>query len=459
MTDDPPRILASSQPDLQLLARLEASQTACLEIVSLIAVVILCAWLIPALAALLPTGWSLMKPDTALCILLAVASLWLSRHPNSPGKILAGRVLGGVMVLISVSALYQYLGGSLSSLLAHLTTGASDEYALGRMSFQTALFFLLLGTLRICMQSNKNVLSLIADVIAATLVLMSLIVFSGYCFGASHFFGETPLIVTSPHTLFSMVLLTFVSVSRRAEYGLFSVLLGIGIGSRIARITLPLALAIPFLLAIGRSYSVTNNWISGHYAAALTASVSSALFSALLLLMAWRINSLERELRDMSLSDELTGIYNHRGFYLLGEQALRESQRSGSPLMVLFFDLDDLKKTNDTLGHDLGSRLLRDMATLLRDNFRDSDIVARVGGDEFAVVTHVAREATQLALQRLHDAVDHHNDTAGQPYKISYSVGETHRDADTGLTFSQMVRQADAQMYQRKREKKLRAKR
>lgn len=459
MTANQPKMMASSQPDLRLLERLEASQAACLEFASLIAGVILCAWLIPALAELLPDGWSLMKPDAALCILLAVSSLWLSKHRHSAGMILLGRILGAVMVLISVSALYQYLGGNTSGLHTLLLIDPATRYMPGRMSFQTAVFFLLLGTLRILMQSNKNVLSLVADVIAAALVLMSLIVFSGYCFGASRFFGETPLIRTSPHTLVSMVLLTFVSVSRRAEYGLFSALLGIGIGSRIARTTLPLALAIPFLLAIGRSYSVTNNWISGPYAAALTASVSAILFCALLLLMAWRINGLERELRDMSLSDELTGIYNHRGFYLLGEQALRESRRAHSPLTVLFFDLDGLKKTNDTLGHDIGSQLLKDMAALLRDTFRESDIVARVGGDEFAVVTHVQRVAMQTALNRLRDAVDHQNNTSGQPYTISYSAGEAFNDPAAETTFTQLVRQADALMYQRKREKKQQAKR
>ncbi|MGH8505747.1 MAG: GGDEF domain-containing protein [Stenotrophobium sp.] len=459
MTANQPKMLASSQPDLRLLERVDAAQIACLEIVCLIAAIILCAWLIPVLAALLPVGWSLMQPDTALCMLLAAASLWRSRPRHSARRVLAGRILGAVLVLISASALYQSLGGNPSGLPGLLAADGVGGRLLGRMSATTALFFLLFGTLRICMQSNKNVLSPVADAIAAALVLVSLIVFSGYCFGASGFFGESPLIRTSPHTLLCMILLTFVAVGRRAEYGLFSVLLGIGIGSRAARITLPLALAIPFLLAIGRSYSVTNNLISGPYAAALTATVASALFGTLLLLMAWRINGLERELRDMSLTDELTGIYNHRGFYLLGEQALRESRRGSSPLTVLFFDLDNLKKTNDALGHDVGSRLLQEIATSLRDNFRGSDIVARVGGDEFAVVTHVDYDAAQLALKRLRDAVDHRNSIPGQPYTISYSVGEALGDPFADISFTQLVRQADALMYQRKRDKKQNANR
>ncbi len=80
----------------------------------------------------------------------------------------------------------------------------------------------------------------------------------------------------------------------------------------------------------------------------------------------------------MSLDDELTGLHNRRGFYLLGEQALQNARRSGEALTVFFFDADGLKKINDTLGHDAGSELLRDIATLLRTTFRASDIVGRL---------------------------------------------------------------------------------
>lgn len=80
-------------------------------------------------------------------------------------------------------------------------------------------------------------------------------------------------------------------------------------------------------------------------------------------------------------------LHNRRSFYLLGERTLQERQRDGRPVTVVYFDLDGLKRVNDRLGHEVGSQLVVDFANLLRANFRGSDLGARVGGDEFAVVT------------------------------------------------------------------------
>jgi diguanylate cyclase (GGDEF)-like protein len=138
---------------------------------------------------------------------------------------------------------------------------------------------------------------------------------------------------------------------------------------------------------------------------------------------------------------------------VLGEHAMHEAQRKHRQLMVLYFDLNGLKIINDSLGHEVGSRLLIDAAGLLRANFRNSDIVARVGGDEFAVVLSEGRAELAAALIRLDAATAAANAAPGVPYRISYSMGEATYEPGTKESFIELVERADAMMYERKRDR------
>ena len=125
---------------------------------------------------------------------------------------------------------------------------------------------------------------------------------------------------------------------------------------------LPSAVVLSYLIIKAGEGLLASGTLTLPYAAAVTASGMAALLAILVILLAGKINALETELRETSLSDELTGLHNRRGFYLLGEQALRDARRAGRPVSVLFFDADGLKEVNDTLGHDVGSELLLDIA-------------------------------------------------------------------------------------------------
>jgi diguanylate cyclase (GGDEF)-like protein len=96
---------------------------------------------------------------------------------------------------------------------------------------------------------------------------------------------------------------------------------------------------------------------------------------------------MEAEIREMSLRDLLTGLYNRRGFITLAEQQLKAANRAHRPLQLTFADCDRLKWINDTLGHKEGDKALIDTAQILRQTFRESDIIARLGGDEFAILS------------------------------------------------------------------------
>ena len=174
----------------------------------------------------------------------------------------------------------------------------------------------------------------------------------------------------------------------------------------------------------------------------------------LILGLAWRIDSLERDIRDLSLRDELTKLYNRRGFYLLAEQALRLAQRSRTPFSVLFIDLDNLKQINDTLGHETGSDFLREVAELLDNFVRRSDVVGRVGGDEFVVAGQSSETAMHNVVQRLEEAVELRDSQPGRLYPFSFSLGLATTSENVSESLEDLLHRADGAMYMTKRRKK-----
>ena len=161
---------------------------------------------------------------------------------------------------------------------------------------------------------------------------------------------------------------------------------------------------------------------------------------------------MEEEIQGLSLRDELTGLYNLRGFRILADQALRLATRSGTPFSVLFVDVDRLKQINDSLGHAAGSALLVETAELLTTSFRESDVIARIGGDEFAVAGQFSAAGIRVAAQRLEEqamATDVQS-TGGKP--LSLSVGYATND-HRRLSLQDLLDEADTTMYDQKSRK------
>lgn len=443
-------ILGSSQPDLRLLERLGLVQGVCLALAAMIAVPVLGGWLIPGVAALLPYGWSDMKPNSAAGMLLGAASLALSGSRQGDRALPLIRVLAVALLLMTGSALFEHLGGRITGIDTFLAADAGADNP-GLMSLQTSIFLLLLGMSVSFARARKNALAVFVDTLTVGLLVVAVVVLAGYCFGATRLFGQSSFTSSSSQTVLCMALLAFVAVGRRTEYGYLSVLVGAGIGSQISRAILPVALLLPFLLEAGGAYATNTGMLAAPYAAALIAAITAIALFGLGILMAWRINDLERDLRQMSLTDDLTGAFNARGFHVLGEQALLHVRRAGIALTVLYFDIDGLKDVNDAFGHDVGSQLVRDVAGLLRKTFRSADIVARVGGDEFAVVTHGDSASAAIALARVEQAAAAMNRARGRPYLISFSAGQASSDPAAQESFADLVARADAEMYEHKR--------
>ena len=164
----------------------------------------------------------------------------------------------------------------------------------------------------------------------------------------------------------------------------------------------------------------------------------------------------EAALQSVSLVDELTGLYNRRGFLAVAEQYIATVQRGGKGLIVLYADLDGLKQINDTLGHMEGDRALMKTAEILRDTFRAADIIARLGGDEFTVLATVAQdENSDVLVSRLQEKLSKYNALGMCSYNLSISVGVAHFDAQETRSIEELLVRADKAMYEDKRNKKL----
>jgi two-component system cell cycle response regulator len=157
-------------------------------------------------------------------------------------------------------------------------------------------------------------------------------------------------------------------------------------------------------------------------------------------------------LRSLSLIDDLTGLYNRRGFADLGEQYLKLARRTARGVTMVFLDLDRFKTINDSLGHHVGDRALMKVADILRATFRRSDIVARLGGDEFAVLAlEASGESSELLLDRLRERFQDFNRTSHEPYQLVVSMGMARHDGDARIRLEDLLAEADSAMYEDKR--------
>ncbi len=163
----------------------------------------------------------------------------------------------------------------------------------------------------------------------------------------------------------------------------------------------------------------------------------------------------EEHWRALSMVDELTGLYNRRGFTILAQQQIKLVNRLKGELCLLYADLDDLKMINDVLGHRTGDAALTDMANLLKETFRESDILARVGGDEFVMLgSGTSSEVDYALMQRLQERLAAFNATANRPYQLSLSIGVSRYPGNQADTLEDLLHHADTMMYQQKHEKK-----
>jgi two-component system cell cycle response regulator len=162
------------------------------------------------------------------------------------------------------------------------------------------------------------------------------------------------------------------------------------------------------------------------------------------------------ELFNLSFSDDLTGLYNRRGFLTLTHHQIKLSYRTGKSFLVAFIDLDGMKQINDTFGHQEGNHALVETANILRDSFRQCDILARIGGDEFAVfVADATQDNIDTVRQRVWQKLELCNADPSRRYNLSFSVGIVPANGSEGCDLEEILMRADAAMYEQKQGKRL----
>ena len=162
----------------------------------------------------------------------------------------------------------------------------------------------------------------------------------------------------------------------------------------------------------------------------------------------------EEALRTLALVDELTGLYNRRGFVTLAERQLSLARRKRHPLVLIAADIDDLKGINDRCGHAVGDQALVAAAAILRQTYREADIIARLGGDEFTVFPlEASSDSAPLLLERLTTNLDAFNRRQQRDFVLSMSTGVALLEGELSKDVQQLLSEADSQLYLQKKER------
>jgi len=173
-------------------------------------------------------------------------------------------------------------------------------------------------------------------------------------------------------------------------------------------------------------------------------------------------NSLEKFMRDNSLlskeakQDELTGLYNRRGFLEASKEAITDRHNIGKKAIICYADMDNLKMINDKFGHDDGDFALRETASILKDAFRNTDTLGRIGGDEFVAFALIGEleNYEQRIKDRVNEITVKHNEAAGKPYPIEMSLGVCEFECSDSIDIYDLLDQADEKLYVEKTAKK-----
>lgn len=445
-----PRSFAPEDSRQEILQTSFLIEQICLVMVLQIALINLFSQLIRPLDLLLPPWLLHMRVSSAAAALAATLSLFCSESNRTRSARLWGKVFAASTAALAAVALFSFADHGIRWLQV---ASFKPTVAPGQTLPSSSFAFLLMGTVALFIRSKGRVLGMVTDGLASCLAFLVLLLVSEFGFGIagverSSAFGSAPL-----PSLACLAFLTVAIVICRAEYGTFSVFLGTGIGGRIARMLAPVLLIVPFLRELGRAHLLHAQLVPVSYSTALLASIATAVSFILLIVLTQVIDRMQRDIQDLTLRDELTGLYNFRGFNLFAEQAFRLARRARSPFGVLFIDMDNLKTINDDLGHNAGSTFIVEIAKLLNETFRETDVIGRLGGDEFVVAGQFEKDEIESMIGRLRSAAGERKNSL-KGHSLNFSIGYAATEQTPGETLKSVVSRADGAMYREKRAKK-----
>lgn len=302
---------------------------------------------------------------------------------------------------------------------------------------RVAYGFVALAAAAVLVDRKNWLLNLVADVLVCGLCLLDLLLIADSLFGRMPVFGAAGASSVRIPDLLCLVALTLVVALRQTEHGVFSIFLGVGVGSQLARIFAPMLVVLPFL------WQLADARFRGHLNSAALGAVGVCAAVGIVLFFSWRISRMENEIHELVLRDEATRLYNQRGFHMLAEHALRLAKRSGVPFSVLFIDLENLAQIHSQLGPNAAALSLAEAGEILRATFRESDIKGRIGADEFAVAGQFDRTGISVAALRLEAATAARGAKSGRPIPLRFSMGHvTTTDPDAQETLRDLLARA-----------------
>lgn len=162
-------------------------------------------------------------------------------------------------------------------------------------------------------------------------------------------------------------------------------------------------------------------------------------------------------LRSLALVDELSGLYNRRGFFTVARQHVKFARRTKQGFWLLFIDVDRLKQINDVFGHQEGDAALVATAEILKKTFRESDVLGRLGGDEFVVLAiHASEDSAASMMARLEENLAERNRQRAGGYELALSVGIARFEPESSASIEELLAKADEALYEHKRTKRKR---
>lgn len=456
-------------------------------LVMLVGASVLVGWTlnVPILKSVAPNLVS-MVANTALCLLALGLALFLQGSASSqrwPSRM--ARALAVLVATIAGLTLLEYLDqrdfGLDQFLFVDDTRTAPTDYP-GRMAPVTAISLVFCSVALLLGRSSG-----LARVLTVVVLFLATLSATGYLFDVRALYQVIGYTSIAVHTAAALMVLSLGILASRPHHGLMAIILSDTAGGETARRMLwlmPLLLVLLVLLDWLVLQGEQTHLYDGRFGLAIASVSSIAIACGVILLIAGKLHAtdLQRQLaldqlaalnsnlerivnertqaltlanqqlaeeimerkqaqeqvHRLSLTDELTGLLNRRGFHLLAGQAL--------------IDLDGLKRVNDVHGHQAGDSMIVDTAQLLKATFRESDLIARLGGDEFTILA-LGGETPESMLARLQKAVTQFNKGSTSAYALSFSMGMVHCLPQEDKSLLELLADADALMYQQKRQR------
>jgi diguanylate cyclase (GGDEF)-like protein len=485
--------LSSAQVFLSILVSRVAA-----VLVMLVGASVLAGWTfnVPALKSIAPNLVS-MTANTALC--LSVTG-WVLFVQGAAASKLSSKRIGNLLALFAVAisslSLLEYITNldfGIDEFLFVDDTRATADHP-GRMAPVTAIS-LLFCNLALLLAPHSRV----SRYLAIAVLFLGALATIGYLFGVSSLYQVIGYASVAVHTAVSLMLISLGILASRPQHGMLAIILSDTAGGEMARRLLwmiPLmSVVLNWLVLQGE----TTTFYDNRFGLAISCVGGIALSWGVILMIAHRLHladsqrqqalqqltalnsSLERrvikrtqeltfaneklakeiserkqaeeKVYQLSLTDELSGLLNRRGFLLLAEQALKTARRAQTELTLIYVDLDGLKRVNDELGHQAGDTMIVETAQLLRVSFRESDLIGRLGGDEFALLA-ISTDSPEFMLARLQDSLVQFNKIGSLPYPLSFSVGHVQCLPLEEKSLFDLLADADRCMYLQKQDRR-----